>query len=137
MKKLLTFVLAIASLVGAPAFAGCTNYDLGGRWALTKTGLYDQSFCKIHLRGAKLDTRKSNTCTLYASDASGSTQFTITSGTIRVTSKGDCAVAINVSNSLGATVTGQATLSKDGNAMIGIVRNQSNVPMQVTAFKIW
>ena len=66
-----------------------------------------------------------------------STQFTISSGTIRVTSKNDCAVSINVSNSLRATVTGEATLSKDGNAMIGIVRNQFNVPMQVTAFKIW
>ena len=137
MKKLLMFVLGIGSLVGAPAFAACTNYDLAGRWAFTKTVLYDHSFCKIHLRGVRVDTKRNNTCTLYASDASGSTQFTITSGTIRVTSKGDCAVAINVSNSLGATVTGEATLSKDGNAMIGTVRNQANVPMQVTAFKIW
>ena len=137
MKKLLALVLGVGSLVGAPAFANCTNSDVSGLWAFTKTGLYDYSYCKIYLRGIRVDTRKNNTCTLYASDASGSTEFTITSGTIRVTSAGYCAVAINVSNSLGATVTGQATLSKDGNTMVGLVRNQGNVPMQVTAVKIW
>ena len=52
-----------------------------------------------------------------------------------MTSKIDCAVAINVSNSPGNGHRG-GDLSKDG-SMIGTVRNQANVPMQVTAFKIW
>ena len=71
MKKLLMFVLV--ALWSGRQLSQRAQTATAGRWAFTKTGLYDHSFANSS-SWVRVDT-ENNTCTLHASDASGSTRL--------------------------------------------------------------
>ena len=126
--------MLFALLTSLGAHAACSNADMTGEWAITKNGYYGgHSLCKIRFANNKAKG-STNNCT-YNDDGGNSTTFGF-KATTRFTVNSACKITIKAANTLGAVLTGEAYMSRDGNNMVGKVINQSGIPMTINGVKL-
>ena len=128
-------MLCLAILTASfSAHAACSNADMTGEWAITKSGYSGgHTLCKIRFAGSRAKGDTDN-CS-YVDDGLNTATFGF-KGTTRFTVNSACKVTIKAYNSGGAILTGTAYLSRDGNNMVGLVTNQSGYPMTVNGVKL-
>ena len=129
------FMLCFAMLTASfSAHAACSNADMTGTWAITKSGYNGgHTLCTIRFQGNRAKAQTNN-CS-YVDDGLNTATFGF-KGTTRFTVNSACKVTITAENTVGAILTGTAYLSRDGNNMVGLVTNQSGYPMTVNGAKL-
>ena len=127
-------IMLFALLTSAGTHAACSNADMTGEWVITKNGFYGgHTLCKIKFANNKAKA-STNNCT-YNDDDGNSATFGFKSST-RFTVNAACKITIKAANNMGAVLTGEGYMSRDGNNMVGQVTNQNGVPMTINGVKL-